>query len=111
MPIFDFHCRCGHHFELLLASASSSAACGACGGEAVRVPSRFALHPDRPAPLNTEANYRIYREIVDETMDIGRQRAEEQQEPAGEYGAGLIPRGLGQRILAAHKTFEGGLAE
>ena len=111
MPLFDFHCQCGHHFELLLDHAKDSAECWDCGATAPRVPSRFALRMDRPAPLNTAANQARYREIVDETLDLGRRRAEEQGEPMGEHGAALVPRQMAEAIMATRRTFEEGLAE
>jgi hypothetical protein len=112
MPIYQWRCACGDH-EVLMREyqGDTTLTCWTCGQDLVKVPARVSIRVPGPPPLNTAENHARYQEICAETMDLGRRMAEEQGEPAGEYGCAVLPKAMGKAILAAHTTFEKGLTD
>jgi hypothetical protein len=111
VPLYEYQCKCGRQEVLVPLGQSASVLCSTCGIEWSKVPSRMSIRVPGPKPMNTEQNYALYREICDETMDIGRRMAEEQGEPMGEHGCAVLPGAMGRAMLKAHETFEKGLAD
>lgn len=111
MPLYTVMCGCGRRELLVRNGQVLTTVCDVCSQEMRKVPSRMSIRTPGPKPMNTPQNYALYREICDETMWIGRKMAEEQGQPEGEYGCAVLPKAMGQAMLAAHETFEKGLVE